>query len=231
MTRRTAFLLEAFVLILGVGVCLAVISPMDNYMGVLQKIMYVHVPMVVSFGACLAWLSIGSWLYLGLKVPVLDSMNRATASVAIVVGLLGLATGSLWGRPTWGAYWQWDPRLVSTALMAIFVIAMHLLRESLEDSDKGPTLTAALGSLTIVGYGVIHLSVNWWPSLHQQATVIRPDGPKMHGLLLAALLVNMLAWVGVTFCLIAIRTRYYEVKKEIADLESQEDLEASIGNQ
>lgn len=224
MTRKNAIALEVFVITVLAGVVLGMIAPKDQYMGITQKIMFVHVPMALGLGVMLVWLSIGSWLFLALKVPILDSMNRATTLIGVIVGCLALVTGAFWGRITWGVFWTWDPRLVSTALMTIYVLALHLLRESLEDSPRGPMLTAGLGSLAILGYAVIHLSVQWWDSLHQQATILRPDGARIQGMMAAALYVSIIGWIGVLFSLVALRTRTNELENQVREKESALEL-------
>ncbi len=206
MTRNQSIALQLAVLIIGAGLVLAMLAPADGYMGMRQKIMYVHVPMAIAMAVALAWFTVGSVLYLGLKLPVMDHMNQASAQVALVCSGLVLATGSIWGRTAWGVWWQWDPRLTSTALMFIYLCGAALLRGALDDPTKGRTSTAALGIFALPGYFVIHMSVNWWNSLHQQATILTPSGAKIAGLMKWTLLTNVLGWVLLMMVLLTIKT-------------------------
>jgi heme exporter protein C len=105
-----------------------------------------------------------------------------------VFTLLALVTGSLWGKPMWGAYWVWDPRLTSVLVLFLLYLGLIALRSSMEDEALAAKLTAVLSLVGIAILPVIKFSVNW-NSLHQPASVMRLDGPTIHPSLLWPLLV------------------------------------------
>jgi heme exporter protein C len=174
-------------LLLAVGLYMSATAPPDYQQGHTAKIMFVHVP-------C-AWLSMFIYVLIaassfGLLVfrhPLADVSAKAAAPIGAVFTLLALVTGSLWGKPMWGAYWVWDPRLTSVLVLFLLYLGLIALRSSLEDETLASKLTAVLSLVGIAILPVIKFSVNW-NSLHQPASVMRLDGPTIHPSLLWPLL-------------------------------------------
>jgi heme exporter protein C len=172
-------------------------SPADVEMGDSVRLMYVHVPTAVFcyVGCFITTLASGMWLW--KRTPGWDVLAGAGAELGLVFVLLALATGSLWGRPTWGTYWTWDARLTSTALLAVLLVGYLALRRL----DLDPTVRSArvpvLGLLLVPNVVIVSRSVEWWRSLHQRATVTTLD-PQIDGDLLVALMTGFLA-VGLAF--------------------------------
>src|SRR4029450_11494270 len=108
-----------------------------------------------------------------------------------------LATGSLWGRPTWGTYWTWDARLTSTAVLVALLVGYLALRRLELDPDARPPRAPVLGLLLVPNVVVVNRSVEWWRSLHQKSTLVRLD-PTIEGNMLVALMVGFLA-LGLVF--------------------------------
>jgi heme exporter protein C len=179
-------------LLLAVGLYMSATAPPDYQQGHTAKIMFVHVP-------C-AWLSMFVYVLIaassfGLLVfrhPLADVSAKAAAPIGAVFTLLALVTGSLWGKPMWGAYWVWDPRLTSVLVLFLLYLGLIALRSSLEDETLAAKLTAVLSLVGIAILPVIKFSVNW-NSLHQPASVMRLDGPTIHPSLLWPLLVMAVA--------------------------------------
>jgi heme exporter protein C len=163
-------------------------APPDYQQGHVVKIMYVHVPA--------AWLALFGYVIVaassfGLLVfrhPLADVSAKSAALVGGIFTLLCLATGSLWGKPMWGTYWAWDPRLTSVLILFFLYVGLFALRSSIEDEALAGNLTAVLGLVGIVILPVIRFSVDW-NSLHQQPSVSRPGMPTIHPSLLWPLLV------------------------------------------
>jgi len=163
-------------------------SPPDYQQGETVKIMYIHVPA--------AWLSMMAYLIIavssfGLLVfrhPLADVSAKAAAPIGAAFTLLALITGSLWGKPMWGAYWVWDARL--TLILFFLYIGLIALRSALdEDPALAGKLTAVLGLVGVVILPVIRFSVDWWNTLHQPASVLKLGGPAIHPSILIPLLV------------------------------------------
>jgi heme exporter protein C len=175
-------------LLIAIGLFMAFTAPPDYQQGHTAKIMYVHVPA--------AWLSMLIYLLIaassfGLLVfrhPLADVSAKAAAPLGAVFTFLALVTGSLWGKPMWGAYWVWDPRLTSVLILFFLYLGLIALRTSLEEDALAAKLTAVLSLVGIVILPVIKFSVDW-NSLHQPASVVRLGAPTIHPSLLWPLLI------------------------------------------
>lgn len=193
-------------------------APTDVVQGTVQKIMYVHVP-----SAWLAYLAfivtlIGSAGYLATRRLRWDRLAGSSAEVGVVFTGLALATGSIWGKPVWGVWWTWDPRLVTTALLFFVYLGYLALRRSIADPQARATRAAVLGAVAFVQVPIVHLSVVWWRTLHQLPTVIRPGGPTMDADMLGALLGNLVAF---TLVFAALLRRRIALAQLDADAERQ----------
>jgi heme exporter protein C len=136
-------------------------------MGHLQKIMYVHVPS--AWNAFLAFfvVAIASLHYLWLKRVRSDLLAASAAEVGTVFTALTLVLGSIWGKPTWGVWWTWDPRLTSTAVLLIVFVGYLALRAFADDPDRRARWSAAVGLLGALNVPIVYMSVKWWRTLHQ----------------------------------------------------------------
>ena len=142
-------------------------SPPDRDMGHLQKIMYVHVP--AAWNAFIAFfiVAVSSLLYLWKGQEKHDLLAASAAEVGTLFTGLTLALGSIWGRPTWGVWWTWDPRLTSTAVLFIVFVGYLALRSFVDDADRRAQWSAAVGLLGALNVPIVYMSVKWWRTLHQ----------------------------------------------------------------
>lgn len=142
-------------------------SPPDRDMGYLQKIMYVHVPS--AWNAFLAFfvVAIASLLYLWKGEERHDLLAASAAEVGTLFTGLTLALGSIWGRPTWGVWWTWDPRLTTTAVLFLVFAGYLALRSFVEEHDRRAQWSAAVGLLGALNVPIVYMSVKWWRTLHQ----------------------------------------------------------------
>lgn len=139
----------------------------DRDMGQLQKILYVHVPAAwVSFAA-FAVVFVFSVLYLAKRQEDHDLLAASAAETGAVLTALTLLLGSIWGRPTWGVWWSWDPRLTSTAILLMIYAGYLALRAFTEDDEKRARWSAAVGILGAINVPIVYMSVQWWRTLHQ----------------------------------------------------------------
>jgi heme exporter protein C len=142
-------------------------SPPDQDMGHLQKIMYVHVP--VAWNAFLAYLvvAVASLLYLWKGEERHDLLAASAAEVGAVLTALTLVLGSIWGRPTWGIWWTWDPRITTTTVLLLIFVGYLALRAFVDDPDRRAQWSAAVGLLGALNVPIVYMSVRWWRTLHQ----------------------------------------------------------------
>lgn len=182
--------------IAGLGILVFGFTPDDAYMGFSQKIMYVHVPsMWVAYLAFFVvfFCSIG---YLWKRTERFDRVAKCSAEVGVLFCGLGLVTGSIWGRPTWGTYWVWDARLTTTLILLLIFAGYVLLRAFAQPGEQQARLAAVLGIVGFLDIPLIHVSVQWWRTLHQTSSVFKVSAsgepkPAMPMQLLAPLLIGL----------------------------------------
>jgi heme exporter protein C len=164
-------------------------APPDYQQGHTVKIMFIHVPSawLGMFGyALIAGSSFGLLVF---RHPLADVSAKAAAPIGAAFTLLALVTGSLWGKPMWGAYWVWDARLTSVLILFFLYLGLIALRSSIEEETLAAKLTAILGLVGVAILPVIKFSVDWWNTLHQPASVLKAGGPAIHSSILTPLLV------------------------------------------
>ena len=171
-------------------------SPADREMQDSVRLMYAHVPSaILAYTGC-AITTLSSAMWLRRRSEGWWVLGGAAAEVAMVFTALALVTGAIWGRPTWGTYWQWDPRITSTTLLLIMLIGVQALRridnESGEASSRGMR-GAIVGLLLFPNVIIVHFSVDWWRSLHQSATITRLD-PTIEGTMLFTLMLGIVVF-------------------------------------
>ena len=167
------------------------VAPTDRDQGVVQRIMYVHVP-----SAWLAYLAffvtfIGSALYLWRRDLRFDRLAASSAEIGLLFTGITIVSGAIWGKATWGIWWDWDPRLTTTAVLFVVYTGYLLLRSSLVDRLRRARVSAVLGIVGFINVPIVHFSVLWWRGLHQPPTVIRPGDPTIDHALLAVLLASV----------------------------------------
>ncbi len=186
--------------------------PADAVQGDVQRIMYVHVPSAwLAYGAFFVTLS-GSLAYLARRDLRFDRLAAASAEIGLVFTGLTIATGAIWGKATWGKWWDWDPRLTTTAILLVVYAGYLLLRQSVVDRDRRARLSAIFGIVGFVNVPVVHFSVLWWRGLHQAPTVIRPGDPTIDHLLLAELLASVVSFTLVYLWLLRRRVELEEAR-------------------
>lgn len=167
--------------------------PADAAQGDVQRIMYVHVP-----SAWLAYVAffvtlVAGLLYLRRQDLRFDRVAVASAEIGLVFTGLTIVTGAIWGKATWGKWWDWDPRLTTTAILFVMYAGYLLLRQSIVDRRRRARLAAVFGTVAFLNVPIVHFSVLLWRGLHQPPTVIRPGDPTIDHLLLAELLASVVS--------------------------------------
>jgi heme exporter protein C len=178
-----------------VALTLAMISPADAVQGELVRIMYVHVP-----AAWLAYLAFAVTLvcsagYLFTRNLIWDRFAASSAEIGVYFTALAIALGMIWAKPTWGVWWTWDARLTLTAVMFFVYVGYLALRRTTDDPRARAGRAAVLGIVGAVQIPLVHFSVVWWRTLHQPASILRPDGPAIQDpVMIWALLAGVLAF-------------------------------------
>lgn len=226
--RFMAFSAWAAPLCLGVAVVLFAIglpwgliySPPDYQQGETVRIMYVHVPT--------AWWSLGIYAFMGVasfvglvwRHALADVAARAAAPIGAAFAGLCLVTGSLWGAPTWGTWWEWDGRLTSMLVLFVIYLGYLALWGAIEDEDKAARLAGILCLAGLVNLPVVHFSVDWWSTLHQPSSILREGGSAIHPRMMGPLFTMAAAFFFLFAALVQMNMRaaIYRRRVEAAEL-------------
>lgn len=195
-----------------------VVAPPDYQQGETVRIMFVHVPA--------AWLSMFCWTLMSLaglgvlvwRHPLADVAAKAAAPLGAVFTAVALATGSLWGRPMWGAWWVWDARLTSVLILFLMYLGVIALRQSMDDPAKAARPVAILTLVGFVNIPIVKFSVDWWNTLHQPASVIRMGGSTIDGSILVPLLVNAAGFTLLFAVLLLVAMRAELIRRRLRTL-------------
>ena len=183
------------------------VVPPDATQGNVQRLMYLHVPaawvMFLAFGVVF----LASAAYLKTGRIQWDRVAAASAEIGVLFCALTIVLGSLWGRPVWGTWWTWDPRLTTTAVLLLIYVGYLSLRKVADSPARRAKWAAVVGVVGFIDVPIVHQSVVWWRSLHQQATVLRLGAPTIAGSMLATLLLGFVAFSLAYGYLMAVRMR------------------------
>jgi heme exporter protein C len=177
------------------AVAALLIAPQDAIQGPAQRLMYVHVP-----AAWLAYLAftvvlISSIGYLVRRDPRWDRRAQAAAEIGVGATALAIVLGSLWGRPVWGVWWVWDPRLVTTVVLLLVYAGYLGVRGLSDDPALNARRAAAVGVVGFADLPVVHFSVIWWRAVHQPPTLLQPGtSPPIETSMLLTLLLAVAAF-------------------------------------
>jgi heme exporter protein C len=190
------------------------VAPREVTQGNVQRIMYLHVPAVwVAYLAFATGLA-ASIAYLARRRPGADRVAHAACEVGTLFLGVNIATGAIWGKPTWGTWWTWDARLTSVAVVFVMFIAYLLLRQAIEDRERAARYGAVLSIVAALNIPLVHFSVYWWRTLHQPPSLLKPGSSTMPPVILAALLVNFAALALLGSYFIARRARLLAAEEE-----------------
>ncbi len=178
-------------------------SPADYQQGDAVRIMYLHVPCAWLSTAGYAGLAFASLLSLVWRHPLADMAAAEIGPVGAAVTALCLATGSIWGKPMWGAWWVWDARLTSVLVLFFLYCGHIMLIRAFDDAERGARAGAILALVGVVNLPIIHFSVQWWNTLHQGNSIGLTGSSTMDGRMLWPLFISAL---GCTFGFAAIVT-------------------------
>jgi heme exporter protein C len=206
-------------IVIAVGLYWALIqAPQDALQGDVQRIMYLHLPSILTAYLSFFLVFIGSCLYLWKRERRDDNLAHSAAELGVLFTALTIIEGSIWGKPTWGVWWTWDARLTLTAILLLIYSGYLMLRSLIDDEDRAALSAAILGIIGFLDIPLIHMSVYWWRTLHQPPSILRPDKlpwENVHPAMLTALAINFVGFLLLYFYLLSLRLRLGEVRSEI----------------
>ncbi len=184
-----------------------VAAPEDYQQGDAFRIVYVHAPSAWLSLMCYTSMAIAAAVGLIWRIKLAHAVAAATAPIGASFAFVCLATGSLWGKPMWGTWWEWDARLTSQLILLFLYLGYMALRNAFDDLQRADRASAVLAIVGVVNVPIIHFSVYWWNSLHQGRTVIREGGPAMPPEMLIPLLMCFLGFTLLYGALLCVRVR------------------------
>lgn len=205
--------------LLAAGVYLSLfVAPPDYQQGETVRIMYIHVPA--------AWLAMFGYMTMAgasavalvFRHPLADMCAKSAAPLGAAFTFLALVTGSLWGRPMWGAWWVWDARLTSMLILFFLYLGYMALWATIEEPIRAGRAAAVLALVGSINVPIIHYSVVWWNTLHQPASVFRIGGPTIATSMLVPLLVMALGFTFFFVTLLLVRMRAEILRRRVRAL-------------
>jgi heme exporter protein C len=166
-------------------------TPIEARQGLAQKIFYVHAPSAWSALLAFSMVGLSGGLYLWLRDPRLDIFAEASSEVGLVFSTMMLTTGPLWGKPIWGTWWQWEPRLTLTLLLVFLFIGYRALRNAFSDPSERARYSAIVGVLGLLLVPFVHLSVYLFRTIHPQPILLKPSAPSLPPEMLRPLLLSL----------------------------------------
>ena len=217
--KAQKFVFITFIIVLSIGLVEAlVLSPSDYKQSDSVRIMYVHVPS--------AWTSVGIFSVIGilslgnltLKNKYFLTIAKSLAPSGFIFCIIALVTGSIWGRPTWGTWWAWDPRITSMLILCIFYFLYILSWRVFENKNNLDKITSLISILGLINLPIIKFSVEWWNTLHQPAS-ISISGSSIHSSMLLPLFIMTAAFVlfSILIFLMKYNTELIKIKNKGLD--------------
>ena len=206
--RAIPWLTAAALVLIGMGLYLAFfVAPPDYQQGETVRIMFVHVPS--------AWLAMFAYVLIAIAAlgtliwrhPLADVAAKTAAPIGATFCFIALVTGSLWGKPMWGTYWVWDARLTSFLLLFFLYLGHIALTHAFDDRQRGRRSAAVLAIVGAINLPIIKFSVDWWNTLHQPASLMRLDGPRIDPAMLWPLLLMAIGFQLLFFALLVLRMK------------------------
>jgi heme exporter protein C len=201
--------LAVLALLAGLGMAFGY-APREAIQGNVQRIMYVHVPAVLTAYLAFGLVLVGSIGYLASSRAGWDRLAASAAELGVLFTGITIASGSIWGKPTWGTWWTWDARLTSTAILFLVYVGYLLLRGLVDEPERRGRFAAVVGIVGAANIPIVHFSVKWWRALHQPSTILGPEPSPIAAPIAAALLAN---WVAFTLLFAYLLARRIEIAR------------------
>lgn len=218
--------ISAVLLVLG-GVWGLAFAPPDYQQGNSYRIIYLHVP--AAFLALVGYyiMAISGAVGLIWRMKLAFAVMTAAAPIGAALTFLSLVTGSIWGKPTWGTWWEWDARITSMLILLFLYLGIMALQSAFQSRDAADKASALLALIGTVNIPIIYKSVDWWHTLHQPATLKLTSAPTIHASMLYPLLTMILAFYLFYALVLLLYTRAELLQREartrwVSDLVTEE---------
>ncbi|MBL8202432.1 MAG: heme ABC transporter permease [Chromatiales bacterium] len=214
--RLSYWLLVPAVVLLAIGAWGGlVLAPPDYQQGDAFRIIYVHVPS--AYLSMMIYVTMATAGAIGLiwRIKLAHAVAASCAPIGASFTFAALVTGAVWGKPMWGTYWEWDPRLTAELILLFLYFGYMGLRGAFENLTQADRASAMLAIAGVVNVPIIHFSVIWWASLHQGPTLSKLEAPSISGDMLWPLLTMILAFTLFFLGILAMRVRAEVLEREV----------------
>jgi heme exporter protein C len=184
-----------------------VLAPPDYQQGDGFRIIYMHAPAAWMSLMVYTTMAVAAAVALIWRMKVAHAVAASCAPIGASFTFAALVTGSLWGEPMWGTWWEWDPRLTSELILLFLYLGYMGLRGAIDDPQRADRTSAVLAVVGIVNVPIIHYSVTWWNSLHQAPSVMRLGKPQLSMPMLWPLLMMLLGFTLFFVAVLLVRLR------------------------
>ena len=202
-------------------------APADAIQGNVQRLFYIHAPMAMIAYLAGGVVALAGLVYLKTRRMFWDVIARCSAEVAVLFTTLVLVTGSLWGKPVWGTWWSWDARLTTTLILWFIYVGYLMLRSYIGEPERAARYSVLVGILGAIDIPLVHVSVEWWRTLHPQGIIDSATGsPALPGSMLLVFVLGTLTMVLLYFLLMGLRVRLELIHDAVIAIEEQRLEEA-----
>lgn len=213
----TTSILRILTLLTMIGALFAVFIwvPTDAFQGIVQRIFYFHVSAAWLGFLAFFVVFICSILYLWKRERRWDVLAHSSAEIGTMFTTLVLLTGPLWGKPIWGTWWSWDPRLTTTLILWFIYIAYLMLRSYAEIGGRGERFAAVVGIVGFFDVPIVYVAVQLWRSLHPGPVILTGSGPGLAPVMLQTLFISLAAFTLLYLSLMIERVRLRQLEDEV----------------
>ena len=191
------------------------VAPKETFMGDVQRIMYVHVPTAWNWMLAVLFATYSAIAFLFTNNLKWDARNEAGLEVGTLLAVLLCCQGAIWAKPTWGVWWDWDPRLTTTAVLLFAFLGILALRNFVEDTNRRAIWSAVATIIAAVDLPIVYMSVKWWNSLHQQQSTPQTVASAFHGPLRINAFGVLFVMIG--FLMLRSRLATYRLREEMTE--------------
>ena len=196
-----------------------VFAPTEATMGDVQRIFYFHMPSAWVTFLAFGVVFVASIQWLRTKQPKWDMMAVSAAEVGVIFCSIALMTGSIWAKPIWGTWWDWDPRLTTTLILWLIYVSYLMLRTTVENPARRASLSAVVGIVGFIDVPLVFMSIRWWRSVHP--VLLTSDGFEMAPSMTATLMVCLVAFTLLFVHLLRLRMALETQREEVNRLRDQ----------
>jgi heme exporter protein C len=189
-------------------------APEDVIQGNSYRIIFLHVPASIMAQLIYFFMSICALMHLVWRVKLAAYLIKSAAPVGVLITFIALFSGSIWGIPTWGTWWQWDARITSTLILFIMYLGIITLHSSFSNAEKADRLMSILVVVGVVNIPIIKKSVDWWSTLHQPASISISDGASIDPSMLYPLTISILGMALTMIALGILVSKLYILTRE-----------------